>query len=428
MRHLSRRQFLQHASHTAIAGLAAGCGTPTVLVRRGTKKPQRLSKEIFIPSQNDTGVFPGFITYQHSRKPILLHRFGWVDASDTYDNFHESVSNDNGVTWSAPAHKLASHAVEGGRVRYCENTAYFDMDTHLLITAVSRFFYPNDRFDQDIPRQVIIEVTNVSARDKFDLQTLDFSQAGGITISFCFPIKTSTGRIVIPATTPAIQSNGQFVHHPLSGSVVREVRMIIGAYSHDGSLSWHIGQPLKADAERSTRGFSESTVVELRDGRLALICRGSNAGAPDLPGSKWLSFSTDGGESWSDAVPLQGHDGISVHSSATGAACFRSIQNGRLYLIANLCPEGVRADGNWPRSPLVIAELQEEPFAVKRDTISIIDEREPNDSPRTQISNFRYYQDRCTGDVVVFASRFGEYDDRNWKRANYYRYRMALPS
>ena len=48
------------------------------------------------------------------------------------------------------------------------------------------------------------------------------------------------------------------------------------------------------------------------------------------------------------------------------------------------------------------------------------------DTVRTQISNFRYYQDRKTGDVVVFATRFGENSEKEWKKADYYQYRVSI--
>ena len=117
-------------------------------------------------------------------------------------------------------------------------------------------------------------------------------------------------------------------------------------------------------------------------------------------------------------------EGDPIESSATGSAVFRSIKDGRIYWIGNLCISGERPKGNWPRSPLVIAELAEEPFAIKRETITIIDQRQGADSRRTQLSNFCYYQDRDTGDVVLFMTRYGEADADDWRRANQYRYRI----
>ena len=74
----------------------------------------------------------------------------------------------------------------------------------------------------------------------------------------------------------------------------------------------------------------------------------------------------------------------------------------------------------------MITEVQEDPFALRRETITVIDQRGPNDSPRVQFSNFREYQDRETGDVVLFLSRYGERDAENWKLADYYRYRVQI--
>lgn len=88
---------------------------------------------------------------------------------------------------------------------------------------------------------------------------------------------------------------------------------------------------------------------------------------------------------------------------------------------------GERAKGNWPRSPLCLVEVQEEPLARKRDTIFAVEERDYNDSPRVQMSNFRFYQDRETGDVVIFLTRYGEQNEKEWMIANYYRYRIELP-
>ncbi|MBN2309580.1 MAG: exo-alpha-sialidase [Candidatus Hydrogenedentes bacterium] len=385
-----------------------------------------LSKEVFIPSRDGTGVFPGFITYVHRTKPILLHRFGWVEASDTYDNFHERISEDNGVTWTEPVLKLKSKAVEGGRIRYCENGGFFDADTNRVMTFVSKFLYPDDRLNVDIPRQVEVEVYDPGQAERPKPFTLSFDPPQDISISFCFPIKTSAGRILVPMFQQELDDAGAVRHHPKSGAVIYQVRMIIGEYRAGGALDWRLGEPLRSDPARNTRGYSESAPVELRDGRIALLCRGSNVGMADEPGYKWLSFSEDGGESWREAVPLCGDDGEPIESSATGCACFRSIANGKLYFIGNLCARGERAEGNWPRSPLYVAEVQEDPFAIRRDSLTVIDERGPDDSPQTQISNFRYYQDRATGDVVVTATRFGERDAKKWKWADHYRYRVAL--
>ena len=130
--------------------------------------------------------------------------------------------------------------------------------------------------------------------------------------------------------------------------------------------------------------------------------------------------------SWSDPVPLGCDRGDPIESGSNGSAFFRHRKSGKILWIGNLCMDGDRPNGNWPRSPLAIVEVQEEPLALKRDTITVIDRRGPADSERVQMSNFRYYEDRENGDVVVFCSRFGERSAESWKLADYYRYRVRI--
>jgi hypothetical protein len=81
-----------------------------------------------------------------------------------------------------------------------------------------------------------------------------------------------------------------------------------------------------------------------------------------------------------------------------------------------------------PRSPLYIAEVQENPVALKRSTITAIDRAQPGEHPDTQHSNFKFYQDRETGDVVFYLTRYSErgVDDGAWLKADLYEYRVAL--
>ena len=50
-----------------------------------------------------------------------------------------------------------------------------------------------------------------------------------------------------------------------------------------------------------------------------------------------------------------------------------------------------------------------------------------NDSPRVQMSNFRFYQDRETGELVIFFESVWERSEKEWMKAEYYRYRAEVP-
>jgi len=385
-----------------------------------------LSKEVFIPGRDGRPVFPGFVSYISAEKPWLLHRYGWVDASDTYDDFADCLSYDNGRTWSAPVMKLTSRAVDGGRVRYAENACFFDAPRHRLLTFCSRALYPADRINVDGRWEVVWDAYDPATGQWRGEEVIPHDLPGGLGISFCFPLLARSGRLLVPAYTPVLGEDGKPAHYPGCWAPLEASVTLQAEFATDGSLRWTHGEPVAVDPELNSRGFSENTLAQLADGRLVMVMRGDNSMFPERPGYKWLCYSEDDGLTWSTPQPLGCSDGTPIESGSNGSALLRSLRTGTLYWLGNLALDGERARGNWPRSPLVIVEVQEEPFALKRETITIIDQRGPQEPPLTQMSNFRYYQDRDTDEVVVFVSRLGEKDPDNFKLADYYRYRVAL--
>jgi hypothetical protein len=170
----------------------------------------------------------------------------------------------------------------------------------------------------------------------------------------------------------------------------------------------------------------ENALFELSDGRIVAICRGDNTMFPETPGRKWLSFSDNDGESWLPPVPLPADDGSVPESGSNGSALFRSIKTGKLYWIGNLCLAGQRARGNLPRTSLALIEVQEAPFALRLATMFLIDEKGYNDSPDLELSNFRFYQDRLTGDLVLLMNRYEQHGHDQWWNSDYYRYRIEI--
>jgi hypothetical protein len=385
-----------------------------------------LSKDLVVPYRAGRPVFPGFVTYLSAHEPVLLHRYGWVDTSDTYDDFADSISRDNGVTWAEPVMRLQSHAVPTGRVRYAENAAFFDPDRGQLLAFCSRALYPADTLHYDTHFEVTWDVLDPRTGTWRGEEVIAHSLPGGLGISFCFPIKTRRGRLVVPAYSLLVDAQGQARHYRDWTPTLETALVLRGEYRPDGTVSWKCGEPVQVDPEKSSRGFSENAVLELPDGRLVMVLRGDNGAYPERPGTKWHCFSADDGLTWSEPQPLGCSDGGAIESGSNGCALLRSPRSGKVYWIGNLAMDGERANANWPRSPLVIAEVQEEPFALKRETITVIDRRAPAEPRLTQMSNFRFYQDRQTGDVVLFLSRYGARDPENWKLADYYRYRVSL--
>ena len=68
--------------------------------------------------------------------------------------------------------------------------------------------------------------------------------------------------------------------------------------------------------------------------------------------------------------------------------------------------------GNSPRYPLYIAEVDEEIPALRRDTLTIIDDCDPQrDTPLLQLSNFSAFENRETQDIELYLTRYGERGD-----------------
>lgn len=386
-----------------------------------------VSREIFLPpDEQGRPVATGFISYISASQPHLIHCWGREDYSDAYDDYVLQFSYDNGATWTPPTLHYKSETTPAGKIRLGEPAAFFDADTGKMIVVINRVLYPQDHHDVDAMYTPMMHIFDPHTGAWTPLSPIVVDEPYGVAVSFCRPIKTSRGRLIFPAQTHYRDAEGKPVHYRGCWSPAGVIRHLLGDYQEDGTIQWHLSAPVIPDLEKTSRGFYEPAMAELQDGRLAMILRGDNSMFPERPGYKWLSFSDDEGESWSEPVPLPCDSGPPLESSSTGSALFRSLTDGALYWIGNLCIDGVRPNGNWPRTPLVIAQIQEEPFALKRDTIFVIDRQRPGEPPQVQHSNFRFYQDRHSGEIVLFLSRYGEVSAEQWMQANYYRYRVAL--
>ena len=386
-----------------------------------------LSKEVFLRHDHGRPVATGFITYVSKTKPVLLHCFGREDYSDGYDDYAIQLSADNGRTWSKPEIRWKSSLVPAGRLRYAEPAAFFDPDQERVIVLIDHTLYPKDKLNVDTEYGLELNVYDPAKREWTERRELNFPGQRTPAMSFSFPLKTARGRLLFPGMRKCVDAGGQAIHYQNTWAPVDEAVTVIGEWTNGRDLAFRLGRALSIEPQRSSRGLDENALVELPDGRIAAVCRGDNSAFPDKPGYKWLSFSRDDGETWSAPVPLPATGGDPLESGANGSAFFRSRKNGKLYWLGNLALRGERPNGNWPRSPLCLVEVQEEPFALKRDTIFAVDERTFNDSPRVQMSNFRFYQDRETGEVVIFLTRYGERSEKEWMLADYYRYRVELP-
>jgi len=245
----------------------------------------------------------------------------------------------------------------------------------------------------------------------------------------------SDGSLVISATVPvsredeADESGPSVFPNNYREGCVAGAMCFVGRWAEaQGTYVWTPSNAVSLPRRVSTRGLVELDICELRTGRLLLVMRGSNVGLDPVqcPGRKWFSVSDDGGMSWTDVEDVRYDTGEPFHSPASIHKLVRSARTGRLYWMGNIT--STPADGNRPRYPLQIVEVDEERVCFKKDTVTVVDDRDPTcDAEEVQLSNFTVLENRETQDLEVYLTRLGERGGgaETWS-ADAYRYTLAL--
>src|SRR6185369_5986109 len=146
----------------------------------------------------------------------------------------------------------------------------------------------------------------------------------------------------------------------------------------DGKLDWTSGPVISLSPDLTTRGIFEPTLVQLPDGRILMVARGSNGGPGDTegkhPAHKWYSVSNNGGFTWSYPEPWKYTPGSSKTDTLDGAffSCSSMPQlmkhfSGKLYWLGNISE--TKPIGNGLRDKLYIGEVDQQSLRLKRDTL-----------------------------------------------------------
>ena len=148
---------------------------------------------------------------------------------------------------------------------------------------------------------------------------------------------------------------------------------------------------------------------------------GAAANTSTTPGREWYSVSTDGGMNLSPVAELKYDDGSEFYSPSSFERLIRSSATGKLYWIGNI--SATAPSGDTPRYPLVIAEVDESGTvpALEKNTVTVIDDRQPRQPDGIQFSNFTVFEDRESHALDLYMTVLGE-DPSNTFTANSYKY------
>jgi hypothetical protein len=64
------------------------------------------------------------------------------------------------------------------------------------------------------------------------------------------------------------------------------------------------------------------------------------------------------------------------------------------------------SQGNRPRYPIVLGEVDRDSGCLVRESVAAIDDRREGEDDQLTLSNFYARQDRETGDLLLFLPRF----------------------
>jgi len=230
--------------------------------------------------------------------------------------------------------------------------------------------------------------------------------------SFCYAavppfLRMSNGEVLLPFYFAPLDEEGKY-HNPVGAYTFTYAAALIGKWNDAGNdLIWEASQDIRLTGEQSSRGANECAVIELpQPGHVFMVIRGSNHPNPTgtIPAVKWKTLSKDHGRTWSECTPFTYSDGTEFMSPSSCSSFIRSSRTGKVYWIGNI--SRVLPRGNSPRYPLIMAELDEETLGLRRETITVIDDREPADPQDVQFSNFKFIEDPATGHIVLHMGRY----------------------
>lgn len=191
--------------------------------------------------------------------------------------------------------------------------------------------------------------------------------------------------------------------------------------------------PIIMDDRQSSRGISEPVFAELDSGKILLVLRASNRIyeswnpriSPYAPNFKYYSLSDDGGKTFAPPMPWHYDTREVIYSSATYSLLVRSEKNGKLYWLGNITPPE-KTYGNSPRYPLYIVEVDDTWGCAKKDTLTLIDTRHTDESENVQLSNFGIIQNRETGDLELYLTKYEQFPGRHIRDCEVWKYTISL--
>lgn len=398
------------------------------------------ARETFIeaPAKGVAGL--GSCWYVSPKSNDMEALFGTQTRSDINDRRWRRWSRDNGKTWGDAEEIDFIRKSPDGTHRIGYHPGVIDPFTGRLIRLSNRVCLPTDNPGEGAARYTIwYEVSVDGGKSYGDARQIseDGSQAdrpfepihvgrNGYMLGdqTCIPIFLADGTVLAPFQMAEMNKDGS-LYQPYDTPFYHS-RVAIGRWrgETETSIKWELSEPARLEPKHTTRGAFEPTIARVPDGRILMVLRASNMKKPELPGRRWYCVSHDNGRSWGEVNPWTYGSGESFFSpSSCSQLLWHSTQ--RLLWLGNISPEN--PDGNLPRRPFCMGEVDQKSLLLKKDTVLVVDDLQPGDNYRMNLSNFYAYEDRETREVVICMPRwFARAAEKSDWTTDSYRYRIEL--
>ncbi|MEX0728075.1 MAG: right-handed parallel beta-helix repeat-containing protein [Planctomycetaceae bacterium] len=217
--------------------------------------------------------------------------------------------------------------------------------------------------------------------------------------------RLSNGRILFPFCFAPLDENGK-QYNPVGGYTFSYCACLLGTWNEAGDdVIWDVSSDIPISGGLSSRGVNECAPIELKTpGHVLMVSRGGNSpNTGTQQACHWKTLSTDYGKTWSEYTRFTYDTGEEFYSPSSFANAIRSSKTGKGYWVGNI--SRTKPDGNSPRYPIVIGEIDEETLSLRKRTVTIVDDLKEGDPAGLQLSNFGLVEDPKTGHIVMTLNR-----------------------
>ncbi len=350
------------------------------------------------------------------------------DGSDSSAGILLRRSADNGHTWTAFTYLERYVQIGNDRIKYGPASLFADPDNGLMVFFTQEAYYESNKLESTWKKRRIvyrisrdnglswsdhiklIQSGNDSAGKPFDethwMEGAVYGRNMSTTIGgMAIRIRKdgpNRGKILLPFQIQQVDETGK-LFMPVWGGYMAS-GCLIGTWNDDLSdLTWECSNQVIVPHTLSSRGVFEPTVAELPDGRIIMVMRGSNAGLKGAKGVKFVSVSEDQGKTFSEPVPLTFDDGSPMLSSSS-LSLVLAASNQKVYYCGVITEQ--QPNGNWPRYPVCLAEIDPETVTVKKDSVIVVADKHGDDTDKAQYVNHWIYEDPHRNGFVVLTPHF----------------------